>query len=58
MKFNAEMCGYCGACVSVCPNNSLELTESKIIVNENKCDDCGRCTFICPLGAFYSEEKI
>jgi ferredoxin len=56
MRFNAERCGYCGACVSVCPNCSLELTENKIIVKENKCDDCGRCTIICPLGAFYLEE--
>lgn len=61
MKFNAEKCGYCGACVSVCPNSSLELTENRIIINENKCDDCGRCSIICPLGAFYIievEEEI
>ena len=55
MRFNAEKCGYCGACVSVCPHNSLELTENNIIVNKSKCDNCGRCTFVCPLGAFYPE---
>ena len=57
MKFNVEKCGYCGACVSVCPNSSLELTESEIIVQNTKCDDCGRCTLICPLGALTVEVK-
>jgi ferredoxin len=52
MKFQSEKCGYCGACVSVCPNNSLELTESNIIIEDGKCDDCGICSIVCPLGAF------
>lgn len=55
MKFDIEKCGYCGACISVCPNGSLELTENKIIIENNKCDDCGRCSIICPLGAFLAE---
>jgi ferredoxin len=57
MKFDGEKCGYCGACVNVCPTNSLELTESMIIIESGKCDDCGRCTIICPLGAFDREEN-
>ncbi len=55
MKFDIEKCGYCGACVSVCPNNSLELIESRVIIENNKCDDCGRCSIVCPLGAFLEE---
>lgn len=55
MKFDIEKCGYCGACVSVCPNNSLELIESRVIIENNKCDDCGRCSIVCPLGAFLGE---
>lgn len=55
MKFDTEKCGYCGACVSVCPNNSLELAESVIIVENDKCNDCGKCMLICPLGAFEME---
>lgn len=53
MEFNTEKCGCCGACISVCPNRSLELTENRIIINKNKCDDCGICIYVCPLGAFY-----
>lgn len=56
MKFQSEKCGYCGACVSICPNSSLELTENVAILNEDKCDDCGRCEIICPLGAFKGEK--
>jgi ferredoxin len=55
MKLDTDKCGYCGTCVNVCPNNSLELTENHIIMRSDKCDDCGRCTFICPLGAFEQE---
>ena len=52
MKFQSEKCGYCGTCISTCPNGSLELAENMIIVDENKCNDCGICSIICPLGAF------
>ncbi|MGF7119360.1 4Fe-4S binding protein [Methanobacterium oryzae] len=52
MKFDIERCGCCGACVGVCPNNSLELTENRIIIENDKCNDCGRCNIVCPLGAF------
>jgi ferredoxin len=54
MKYDIEKCGYCGACVSVCPNDVLELTECEIIVNA-KCEDCGICTVVCPLGALVLE---
>ncbi len=52
MEFDVEKCGYCGACVSVCPTGSLELTENKLIINNGKCEDCRRCSIVCPLGAF------
>jgi NAD-dependent dihydropyrimidine dehydrogenase PreA subunit len=52
MKFDIEKCGCCGACVSVCPNNSLELIESSIVIENDNCNDCGRCNMVCPMGAF------
>jgi len=57
MKFDIEKCGYCGACISVCPTSSLELTENEIIVEDVKCDNCGKCVIICPLGALKVEVK-
>jgi ferredoxin len=54
MKPIVEKCGYCGACVSVCPNNFLELAESGLKVYSG-CKDCGTCVVICPLGALVPE---
>jgi len=50
LKIRREVCGYCGACVSVCPEGALELVDAYLTVNEN-CLDCGICAKICPLGA-------
>lgn len=47
---NRYKCGYCGACVSVCPQNALELVEAWIEVGET-CNNCRLCTKICPIGA-------
>lgn len=50
VKVNRFKCGYCGACVSVCPPGALELIETWIEVDAT-CTDCGICARICPVGA-------
>ena len=50
VKVNRFKCGYCGACVSVCPSGALELIETWIEVDKT-CTDCGICAGICPVGA-------
>jgi len=50
LSVNRYKCGYCGACVGVCPSAALELVETWIEVNDD-CTKCGRCTKICPMGA-------
>ncbi len=56
MKFIAEKCGYCGACVGTCPNSVLELAEIKIRIGEG-CGDCGICKVVCPLGAMVEVKR-
>ncbi|MBU4534559.1 MAG: 4Fe-4S binding protein [Euryarchaeota archaeon] len=56
MIFQADLCGYCGACASVCPLGIIELNGYKIEVLEG-CNNCKNCIHICPLGAFQEAKK-
>lgn len=47
---NRYVCGYCGACVGVCPADVLELVETWLEVHEG-CTGCGACVRVCPVGA-------
>ncbi len=51
VNINRYKCGYCGACVGVCPKGALELVETWIEVDESICIACGICDRICPVGA-------
>jgi NAD-dependent dihydropyrimidine dehydrogenase PreA subunit len=51
IKVNRYKCGYCGACVGVCPKGALELVETWVEVDESTCISCGICDRICPVGA-------
>ena len=53
---NRYKCGYCGACVSVCPMAALELVETWIEINDD-CNDCNTCVNICPIGAIESVKE-
>ena len=48
---NREACGYCGACVSVCPTNALELVDIYVRQNLELCTGCLACVKVCPVGA-------
>jgi len=47
-------CAYCGACVSVCPVDALDLQETRLFVSE-ECIDCNLCLPACPMGALVAE---
>jgi NAD-dependent dihydropyrimidine dehydrogenase PreA subunit len=51
LKINKYKCGYCGACVGVCPKGALELVETWVEVDESTCISCGVCDRVCPVGA-------
>ena len=50
LKVHRDICGYCGCCVSVCPEGALELIDAYLSVEPN-CTSCGICAKVCPLGA-------
>ncbi len=49
--FHEDICDYCGTCVSVCPQDAIELSESEIRLVIERCDGCQRCCLVCPLRA-------
>jgi NAD-dependent dihydropyrimidine dehydrogenase PreA subunit len=51
LNINRYKCGYCGACVGVCPKGALELVETWVEVDESTCIACGVCDRVCPVGA-------
>lgn len=57
LRINRELCLRCGACVGVCPNLALELTEHGIVHNPEKCKYCKICEKACPVGAIKVQEK-
>lgn len=46
---NPARCNACGACVTVCPYNAIEIDEDKevAVVNEVLCKGCGACVSTC-----------
>ncbi len=64
-NLNMNMCVGCGACVSACPKDALELKPDvtgfyRSSINYNKCINCGKCCDVCPaleLPDNYNEEQ-
>lgn len=46
-----EICGYCGACISVCPTSAIELVDIYLRKNPALCIGCLACVKVCPVGA-------
>jgi len=54
ISVDRKRCCYCGACVSVCPVDALDLQETRLVVRDS-CMDCNDCISACPSGALRAE---
>ncbi len=48
---NHSVCFYCGACVAICPSDSLFLHNGFLSINDENCARCERCVRMCPVHA-------
>lgn len=46
-----DHCSYCGACVPVCPPDSITLHDATLLIDAGTCTRCERCIPVCPTGA-------
>jgi uncharacterized protein (DUF39 family)/ferredoxin len=54
IKVDQEVCVHCGACVSLCPQKAISLTEEcSVYFDKRKCEACGVCIDSCPVRAIY-----
>ena len=54
INIHENMCDYCGACVTVCPVDCIEVRESSIMIDHPVCIDCDLCVIICPIDVLAS----
>jgi NAD-dependent dihydropyrimidine dehydrogenase PreA subunit len=46
-----SLCGNCGACVAVCPENVLHLGTVMLTSDDDECTGCKHCIITCPSDA-------
>ena len=49
INIRENRCDYCGACVTVCPVDCIDVREDSIQIDSKICIDCDLCVYICPI---------
>ena len=57
IKIDRYRCGYCGACVTVCPPGAIDLIGLWIKIKNEECNNCNACVNLCPVGALELEQR-
>lgn len=52
IEIHEDKCDLCGCCVGVCPENCIDLTESRISIVDEICTNCRKCEWACPFEVF------
>ena len=51
IEIDYSLCGNCGACVAVCPENVLHLGTMRLSSDDDECTGCNFCIISCPSDA-------
>jgi ferredoxin len=51
-------CLSCGGCISVCPQDAVNMFGFRAFVDRDKCISCAICIRTCPVGAISGEEAV
>jgi dissimilatory sulfite reductase (desulfoviridin) alpha/beta subunit len=56
-QVSAARCTGCGACVAICREEAIVLSEEgdEPLINSGKCLSCGQCISVCPTGALEAD---
>jgi NAD-dependent dihydropyrimidine dehydrogenase PreA subunit len=59
IEIHEDKCDLCGCCVGVCPENCIDLTESRISIVHEVCTNCRKCEWACPFEVFeFHRDKV
>lgn len=56
ISYFRELCDFCGTCVSVCPHDSIDLSENDLLIDES-CTLCKNCVYVCPVRALGVDDE-
>ena len=57
INIRENRCDYCGACVTICPVDCIEVREATIKIDDPICIDCDLCVYICPIEVLESIDE-
>jgi len=51
IRWHAEKCIGCRACIEACPNSAISVSEGRLVTDRTICKNCGICADVCDTGA-------
>ncbi len=58
LTVSRELCGECGGCVAVCPDDALVLESIGLLEIAGACTSCRLCIITCPSRALALEDEV